>query len=185
MTDQWSLAKTKIDEFLAGNPKINQPVEKIAEKLNIEKSLVVVAGVLTPFFLLLLWGNGNFAVDLVGYVYPLYASIKAIESPEKDDDTLLLTYWLIFTLFKVVEGLLGVLFSSIPYFFFMKAAFLVYCFHPKTRGAELIYKTALQPYLVPALGLEHINAKPAKKSDETTSKPQNEESSQEPSKKDD
>lgn len=62
MTDHWGLAKTKIEEFLAGNPKINQPVEKIAEKLKIEKPVVVVAGLLTPFFLLLLWGNGNFAV---------------------------------------------------------------------------------------------------------------------------
>ena len=39
--------------------------------------------------------------DLIGFVFPMYASIKAIESPETDDDTLWLTYWLVFSLFKV------------------------------------------------------------------------------------
>jgi hypothetical protein len=39
--------------------------------------------------------------DLVGFVYPMYGSIKAIESKESEDDTLWLTYWLVFALFKV------------------------------------------------------------------------------------
>lgn len=37
----------------------------------------------------------------MGYVYPVFLSIKAIESGDKEDNTLLLTYWFIFTLFKV------------------------------------------------------------------------------------
>ncbi|RYY87458.1 HVA22/TB2/DP1 family protein [archaeon] len=39
--------------------------------------------------------------DLVGFVYPAYASIKAIESKEKDEEKLYLSYWLLFGLFKV------------------------------------------------------------------------------------
>ena len=40
--------------------------------------------------------------DLVGFIYPFYASIKYIESGNKDGDTLWLTYWLVFALFKVL-----------------------------------------------------------------------------------
>jgi receptor expression-enhancing protein 5/6 len=42
--------------------------------------------------------------DLVGFVYPMYGSIKAIESKESEDDTLWLTYWLVFALFKVRQS---------------------------------------------------------------------------------
>jgi receptor expression-enhancing protein 5/6 len=38
---------------------------------------------------------------LIGFVFPMYASIKAIESPGTDDDTMWLTYWLVFAIFKV------------------------------------------------------------------------------------
>ena len=41
--------------------------------------------------------------DMVGFIYPMYMSIKAIESVEKADDSQWLTYWLIFSLFKVVH----------------------------------------------------------------------------------
>ncbi len=45
--------------------------------------------------------NVTFCSDLIGFLYPVYASIKAIESPAEDDDTLWLTYWLVFSFFKV------------------------------------------------------------------------------------
>lgn len=38
---------------------------------------------------------------MIGFVFPMYASIKAIESPATDDDTMWLTYWLVFSIFKV------------------------------------------------------------------------------------
>jgi hypothetical protein len=38
----------------------------------------------------------------VGFVYPVYESIKTIETEgNKADDTFWLTYWLVFALFKV------------------------------------------------------------------------------------
>ena len=58
--------------------------------------------------------------DLVGFVYPVYASIKAIEGKNKDEDSTWLTYWLVFAMFKTVEGLANRVLSMIPYYFFIK-----------------------------------------------------------------
>lgn len=65
--------------------------------------------------------------DLVGFIYPVYASIKAIETKTKEDDAQWLTYWLVFGLFKVIEGPADFLISSIPFYFFIKV-FTIYIF---------------------------------------------------------
>lgn len=54
--------------------------------------------------------------DVIGFVYPAYASIKAIESPDKEDDKQWLTYWLMFSLFKIIESILDYLISFIPFY---------------------------------------------------------------------
>jgi receptor expression-enhancing protein 5/6 len=45
--------------------------------------------------------GGGLLIDLVGFTYPMFASLKAIESPNADDDKQWLTYWVVFSLFKV------------------------------------------------------------------------------------
>lgn len=86
---------------------------------------------------------------MVGFVYPAYCSIKAIESTNKDDDTQWLTYWLIFALFKIIEGFADVFLSRLPLYFFMKMAFLVYLFYPTTQGAKVLYENVIKVYVVP------------------------------------
>ena len=41
--------------------------------------------------------------NTVGFLYPAYCSIKALESSVKKDDTQWLTYWVVFAFFSVVE----------------------------------------------------------------------------------
>jgi receptor expression-enhancing protein 5/6 len=54
------------------------------------------------FWTLLLRGNG-LAGPVVMLLYPLYASIKAIESPFKEDDQQWLTYWVIYSFITLLE----------------------------------------------------------------------------------
>ena len=79
---------------------------------------------------------------------------QAIESTNKDDDTLWLTYWIVFCLFKIFEGFADSLISFIPFYFIGKLVFLVWCYYPSTKGADLLYKTVIKPYIVPAFGLD-------------------------------
>lgn len=55
---------------------------------------------------------------------------------------------------QVLEGVIGYFFSNIPFFFLMKSAFLVYLYHPKTKGAFQVYNNVIKPFIVPHLGLE-------------------------------
>ena len=79
---------------------------------------------------------------------------QAIESHEKTDDKQWLTYWLIFSLFQVFEGIAAWLLEYIPFYFLFKVLFLVWSFHPLTQGATVIYDSAVAPFLLPVLGIQ-------------------------------
>jgi len=91
--------------------------------------------------------------DLIGFLYPFYASIKAIESSDAKDESIWLTYWLIFGLFKIFEEFGDVFLSYIPFYRVIKATFLIWAFYSKTQGANTVYTNLIKPYVVPALGI--------------------------------
>lgn len=80
---------------------------------------------------------------LVAVIYPSYWSIKAIESEEKDDDKQWLTYWVVFAVFTVFDTIGAPILHYIPFYFFIKIIFLIWCFLPNTRGALFIYEKFL------------------------------------------
>lgn len=84
---------------------------------------------------------------VIGVVYPTYASFKAIETTRKDDDTQWLTYWTIFGVFSTLEHFSQIIVKWMPFFYIMKAVFLVYLMYPGTRGAVVLYQKFLQPLL--------------------------------------
>lgn len=95
----------------------------------------------------------------------MYETLKALETPGTDDDTQWLTYWLIFSMFKITESLLGVLLNMIPFYYFIKVAFLVWCYYPTIKGASTVYSAVIKPYVVPALGLQGMDKSDEKKSE--------------------
>ena len=104
----------------------------------------------------ILFAGGNALANIVGFVYPLFASFRAIETSSKDDDTQWLTYWVIYSLFSLTESLTDLLFNWIPLYALFKSLFLVWCYHPQYKGASFVYSNLLKPLL---------SAKKAKKSD--------------------
>jgi len=146
--------KDQVNTFISKYPVIDNPLTTLAEKTKLEKPYIVIIAALLPILLFFLLGAGHIVIDLVGFVYPLYASIKSIETAEKDDDKLFLAYWIIFCFFKIVEGVADFAISFIPFYFLFKLAFLVWCYHPKTKGAESLYTSIIQPHIVPLLNLD-------------------------------
>ena len=90
-------------------------------------------------------------IDLVGVVYPFIASVYALHTDGKDDDEQWLTYWLIYAVFKVFETSLDVFISFLPFYWFFKVGFLVWCYYPKGEGkdsgAKVVYQMIVKPYL--------------------------------------
>lgn len=133
----------QLDIQLRNNPYVSQA----AQKTGVRPSLIV-AGVGGFFVLFIIAGFGaRFLTNLVGFVYPIYASFKALKTPDVKDDALWLTYWVVFGFFSLIESATDVLFFWIPFYNFVKMAFLIYLYAPQTQGANHIFNQFINPFL--------------------------------------
>lgn len=82
---------------------------------------------------------------LVGILYPLYFSIKALRESSQTSIKRWLQYWIVFSLFANFEAIFGNFLQNIPLYFFYKIVFLLICFLPEYNGAEYFYRTLLKP----------------------------------------
>jgi len=118
-----------------------------AEKKTGVKRLYLVAGGAAFLSLWLIFGYGaQLLCNSIGFIYPAYASVKAIESPPKGDDTKWLMYWVVFALFSVVEFFSDILLNWFPLYWLAKCIFLVWCFAPFAgNGTNFIYNRVVRP----------------------------------------
>jgi len=117
------------------------------EKIKVRPSYIIL-GVCAFVLLFVLFGVGaNPLCNLVGFIYPLYASFKALKTEDKEDDSMWLTYWIVYGFFTLVESFSDFLLYWVPFYHMIKIGFLVWCMHPSFRGANKIYKNVIEPFL--------------------------------------
>ncbi|NXU08504.1 REEP5 protein, partial [Pardalotus punctatus] len=76
-------------------------------------------------------------------------SIKAIESPNKDDDTQWLTYWVVYGIFSIAEFFSDIFLSWFPFYYMLKCGFLLWCMAPSpSNGAEFLYHRIIRPFFL-------------------------------------
>ena len=106
-------------------------------------------GVLGFVIMFFLFGFGaSFMANIVGFVYPVWASYLAIESKGKDDDTQWLTYWLVFGSFSIIDQFTDVILQFVPFYHLAKMGFLIWLYLPQTQGAKSLYVTYLRPFFL-------------------------------------
>uniref|UniRef100_A0A0D3ETL2 HVA22-like protein n=1 Tax=Oryza barthii TaxID=65489 RepID=A0A0D3ETL2_9ORYZ len=79
-------------------------------------------------------------------LYPLYASMRAIESPSTLDDQQWLTYWVLYSLITLFELSCWKVLQWFPLWPYMKLLFCCWLVLPIFNGAAYIYETHVRRY---------------------------------------
>ncbi|XP_075516465.1 HVA22-like protein a isoform X1 [Primulina tabacum] len=88
------------------------------------------------------------AGPVVSLVYPLYASIRAIETKSPVDDQQWLTYWVLYSMITLFELTFAKLIEWIPLWHYTKLIFTCWLVMPYFSGAAYVYEHFVRPYLV-------------------------------------
>ncbi|GFZ17356.1 HVA22 homologue D [Actinidia rufa] len=82
----------------------------------------------------------SLAGPVVMLLYPLYASVVAIESTSKLDDEQWLAYWIIYSFLTLMEMLLQPILEWIPIWYDIKLLFVAWLVLPQFKGAAFLYE---------------------------------------------
>lgn len=141
--------KEKVTAFLNEDNHFTRGLAFIETKTGVNR-LYLFGGCVVFLACYLIFGYASgFVVALLGFLYPAYASVKAIESTNKDDDTQWLTYWVVYAAFSIVEFFSDIFLSWFPLYFLFKCAFLGWCMAPFSwNGAHFLYTRFIAPFVL-------------------------------------
>lgn len=140
------VVNTAIEEYFESAP---EPVQEVFKKYRIPKSTIMIASVAamvgTLLYVAVTYG-ARILSYFVGVLQPLYHTFKALETEGKDDDTLWLTYWMVYGFMSFLdETVLVPVVALFPVVYYaLKITFMVYIVN--FNGAVVVYESALQPF---------------------------------------
>ncbi|XP_064197059.1 receptor expression-enhancing protein 6-like isoform X1 [Anguilla rostrata] len=139
----------RIDKFLNEKNAVTDWLGKIEEKTGVQKKLILF-GALAVIGVYLMFGYGaSLLCNLIGFVYPAYVSIKAIESSTKEDDTIWLTYWVVYGVFNLAEFFSDIFLFWFPFYYIAKCVFLLWCMAPVSwNGSNVVYHRLVRPFFL-------------------------------------
>merc|ERR1712146_634778 len=82
----------------------------------------------------------NAIVNIICFFWPAYLGIKSMATESTVDDAQWLIYSMIFCFFNTMESLNDSLLNEYWTYVFVKGGFLIWCFLPQTKGAEVVYE---------------------------------------------
>ncbi|KAL5204352.1 hypothetical protein ABZP36_009223 [Zizania latifolia] len=88
------------------------------------------------------------AGPLVALAYPLYASVKAIETKSPVDDQQWLTYWVLYSLITLFELTFASVIQWLPFWPSMKLILICWLVLPYFNGAAFVYQNYVRPVFV-------------------------------------
>ncbi|CAM6082089.1 unnamed protein product [Calypogeia fissa] len=102
----------------------------------------------------------NFAGPVLMLAYPLYASISAIESPFKEDDTQWLTYWVLYSFLQLIELGFEHILYWIPFWYTIKLVAVAWLVLPQFHGAAFVYENYVKKYIGATNAVRNANLTP-------------------------
>ncbi|KAL9272658.1 HVA22-like protein [Drosera capensis] len=88
------------------------------------------------------------AGPVVSLAYPLYASIRAIESKSPVDDQQWLTYWVLYSMITLIELTFAKVIEWIPLWSYGKLLLTCWLVIPYFSGAAYVYEHFIRPVFV-------------------------------------
>ena len=119
-------------------------IEKWNEHMLIIENKTGIKGIYVIIFLivclLLVYYNifDTFITNSIGFFYPAFCTMKAIET-NSDEDKQWLTYWVCYACFCIFDLFGGLIKSFIPFYVILKVLFLIWLFMPNSLGTSIIY----------------------------------------------
>ncbi|KAK1760802.1 TB2/DP1, HVA22 family-domain-containing protein [Echria macrotheca] len=132
----------QLDKELSKYPALNN----LEKTTSVPKAYAVIGVVALYFFLIVFNLGGQLLTNVAGFLIPAYYSLGALFTASKEDDTQWLTYWVVFSLFTVIESLISVVYWF-PFYYTFKFIFLLWLSLPVFRGADIIFRSFLAPTL--------------------------------------
>jgi len=133
-------------------------LETAHEKTNQPRAYIVLGIGSLVTLLLLLLTSLEFVSHILGML-PLMQSYRGLSTRDHDDNAFWLTYWVMNAMFATVEAFLSDEISWMPLFYLIKIGVLIWAHHPATRGAFVVYKKAIEPFLT-RVGSKSIRVDP-------------------------
>ncbi|KAJ8760853.1 hypothetical protein K2173_021891 [Erythroxylum novogranatense] len=103
------------------------------------------------------------ALPLVTLLYPLYASIKAIETKSRNDDQQWLTYWVLYSMITLFELTFARVLECIPIWPYAKLIVSCWLVLPHFNGAAYVYRHFIRPFYMNPQSAQRIWYVPRKK----------------------
>lgn len=100
------------------------------------------------FFKVILKNFDVLAGPLVSLVYPLYASVRAIETKSPVDDQQWLTYWILYSMLTLFELTFAKLLEWIPIWPYAKLILSCWLVIPYFSGAAYVYERFVRPLFI-------------------------------------
>ena len=122
-------------------------MEKVQELTGMSAASLSKYGLIAAVAFVMFGVGASYITMIVGVAYPAFQSFLALESDGADDDKQWLTYWVCFGVFNIIDQFAGFILVWIPFYYFIKIMFLIYLFHPATRGAETMYTWYILPIM--------------------------------------